>query len=990
MRARHLFILLALALFASPLAAQETTGKIEGRVVDAQSLAVPGATITATGPQGSKNTTTDADGRYSIPFLTPGIYAVRVELQGFKATEQKDVTVRVGGTADVGLKLEVGGVSEVVQVTGATSVVDTSSTTIGSVINTDDLKSIPVGRTFAATLYLTPGVSSSGTAGVQNPSISGGTGLENQYVVDGTNVTNTGYGGLGSYSITFGSLGNATPYDFIKEVQVKTGGYGAEFGQATGGVVNVITKSGSNNLRGSVFGYAQPKGLESDWTQYQAKNGSVNTAYTKTSDVGIEAGGRLVKDHVFFFGAVDPGWQTRAFTAPTGFALASLGAVPRERRTVSYAAKGTVQLNSSNRVDASFFGDPSHGNVGPQRTTALTRTNTAGFSTLDYGGHQQTVKYDGVLSSHFLLEASFARSHNTIGELPSVNEWDVTDTTVVPNVRTGGIGSYEQGNVSNSKQFSLKATNIFGGHQIKYGIQYDAVDYQQLNQRTGPTFTAPDGRQTATGAQISIIPDVTYGKIWRVTRANFNVSRDIPQTYANFFVQDNWKVGDRLTINPGIRYEQEKMSGTIIKDWELKNNWAPRIGAAFDLTGDGRTKLYGNWGFFYARIPLDLAARALSADDSFTRGDYFDANLTRVVPQGTRTQTPGGSIVTNHFILAGVGADTIDPNTKLSYTTEFVLGIEREIMANTTFGVRYVRRTMPRVLEDVANCPMVAAELDATADVCGNVDYILTNPSVSTPVNPDAIRLVPAFAAVKFDDPVHNYDALEITLNRRGSNWGAMASYRYSRLRGNFEGFYRDDNGQSDPGISSLYDFPTNDPTYTSIGGRQFGYPGDIRFLGDNNGILPLDRPNQFKLNGNYVFAKNLNIGANLNLSSGKPLTRMAANPNYTSRGEIPETARGEGIQTIDGFMTRSPFESQLDFQASYVVNLGTNRKLTFLADIFNLFDQQRVLSYDQNTQLTYPASNPDFGAPVNTNFGGTPPQFQAPRNIRLGVRFEF
>src|SRR6185436_6944246 len=116
---------------------------------------------------------------------------------------------------------EVGGLSEVVQVTGAASVVDTSSTTIGAVINTDDLRAIPVGRTFAATLYLTPGVSSSGTAGFQNPSISGGTGLENQYVVDGTNVTNTGYGGLGSYSITFGSLGNATPYDFIKEVQVK-------------------------------------------------------------------------------------------------------------------------------------------------------------------------------------------------------------------------------------------------------------------------------------------------------------------------------------------------------------------------------------------------------------------------------------------------------------------------------------------------------------------------------------------------------------------------------------------------------------------------------------------------------------------------------------------------------------------------------------------------------------------------------------------------
>ena len=990
MRVRYLVILLALALFASPLAAQETTGKIEGRITDTQNLPVPGATVTATGPQGAKSSVTDTDGRYSIPFLVPGVYSLKAELQGFKGAEQKDVAVRLGAVADVSIKLEVGGVSETVQVTGAARVVDTTSTTIGSVINTDDLRAIPVGRTFAATLYLTPGVSSSGTAGFQNPSISGGTGLENQYVVDGTNVTNTGYGGLGSYSITFGSLGNATPYDFIKEVQVKTGGYEAEFGQATGGVVNVITKSGSNQFRGSAFAYAQPSGLENSWTQYYAQNGSVNTAFTKNSDVGFEGGGRVVRDKVFFFGAIDPGWQTRAFTAPPGFPLVSLGEVPRDRRTLSYAAKGTVQLNSSNRIDASFFGDPSHGDTGPQRSSSLLNRTTSAFSTLDYGGHQQAVKYDGVMSSSFLIEASFARSHNRIGELPSVDTWQTTDTTVVPNIVTGGIGSYEQGNVSNSNQWAVKATNIYGRHQIKYGVQFDDVDYQQLNQRTGPTFTAPDGRQTATGASIQVIPDLTYGRIYRVTRANFNVSRDIPQTYVNFFAQDTWRVGDRLTINPGIRYEQEKMSGTIIKDWSLKNNWAPRIGAAYDLKGDGRTKLYGNYGIFYARIPLDLAARALSADDGFTRGDYFDANLTRPVPQGVVTQTPGGSVVTNHFILAGVGADTIDPSAKLSYTTELVLGIEREVMANTTFGVRYVHRSMPRVLEDVANCPMAAYELAASSTACGNVDYILTNPSSATPVNAAAIAAVPAFAAVKFDDPVHNYDALEITLNRRGSNWSAMASYRYSRLRGNFEGFYRDDNGQSDPGISSLYDFPTNDPTYTSIGGRVFGYPGDIRYLGDANGILPLDRPNQFKLNGNYLFIRNLNIGANLNLSSGKPLTPMAANPNYGSRGEIPVAARGTGIQTIDGFMTRSPFESQIDFQASYVVNMGTNRRLTFLADIFNLFNQQRVLSYDQNTQLTYPNPNPDFGTPVNTNFLGAPPQFQSPRNIRLGVRFEF
>ncbi|HZY09001.1 MAG TPA: hypothetical protein VFE69_14690, partial [Ilumatobacteraceae bacterium] len=435
-------------------------------------------------------------------------------------------------------------------------------------------------------MYLTPGVSSSGTAGAANPSISGGTGLENLYIVDGANVTNTGYGGLGSYSTTFGSLGNATPYDFVKEIQVKTGGYEAEFGQATGGVVNVVTKSGSNQLRGSAFAYAQPDMLQGEFKQYQASNGSVNTQATTVSDVGMEGGFPVVKDRLFFFGAIDPSWRVTTLTAPPTFPLASLGDVDRNRRTVSYAAKGTLQLGGGHRIDASFFGDPSHGENGPQRTSALLVTNTASFSTLDYGGHQQAVRYSGLLASGFLIEGGYSRSLNTIGELPSVNEWRYTDRTVTPNIITGGVGTYEQGNRSLNNQYQIKATNIFKSHSIKYGVEYYDANYSQANQLTGPTFTAPDGRQTATGARVDILPatEVAGGRIYRVTRANFNSERSTPQTYWNFFVQDQWQMG-RVTINPGLRYEQETMSGTIIKDWTLKNNWAPRIGATFDVAG---------------------------------------------------------------------------------------------------------------------------------------------------------------------------------------------------------------------------------------------------------------------------------------------------------------------------------------------------------------------------------------------------------------------
>jgi len=975
---RTFALLLAFVIACAGVArGQETTGTINGRVTDAQGLAVPGVSVTVTGAQGAKQATTDSEGRFSVPFLTPGRYDVRAELSGFKVVEQKGVTVALGQALDLPLKLEVGGVSETVQVVGTTDVVNVNTTTTGATITSDLLERVPVGRDIGSTLYLAPGVSSSSTAGHANPSIAGGSGLDNQYVIDGVNVTNQGYGALGSYSIIFGSLGNATPFDFMQEIQVKTGGYEAEYGQATGGVVNVITKSGSNNVRGSGFGYWRPDQLESPWPQFQSTNGSVQTVASRQYDAGLEAGLPIVRDRLFFFGAIDPGQEVRTLHAPAGFPLESLGDVDRVRNTLTYSTKATWQPGGRHRIDVSLFGDPSKGDNGPQRTSSLLNEDTSSFSGIEYGGHNQTVRYNGVLGNAWLLEATFARALSRLSETPSVNNWRVIDTTVTPSAVTGGIGLYED-NRSLNYQYALKSTNVFGGHQLRYGVEYDNVDYSQFNNRTGPTFVAPDGRTTATGAEVRVIADPTFGRIFRVSRANFNLGRATTQKYTSLFVQDSWHATDRLTVNPGLRYEQETLAGTLVDNFTLKNNWAPRIGVTYDVTGDARTKLFASYGRYYARIPNDLAARSLSADDGTSRADYFDANLTQPIPNGVLAGN-----VTQHFQTQGISADTIDPNAKLSYTNEYIVGVERELFPSTTFGVRYTYKNIGRVLEDVANAPMVAYDLGVPG--LSSVEYILTNPSSSTAILPSA-----ALLGASFDDPVHKYQALELTLNRRfTTNWTMLSSYRWSRLRGNFEGFYRDDNGQSDPGITSLYDFPTNDPSYTAIGVPEFGYRGDIRFLGQT-GILPLDRAHQVKLFGNYLFPVGLSFGAGLDLSSGAPLTPLAANPNYTNGGEIPEGPRGSGIQTIDGFRTRTPFQSLVSLQASYQFKLGGTRNFTVLADVFNLFNTQTVLMYDQWTQLTGPADNPDFGKPVTQVLGGAPPQFQTPRQVRLGARFFF
>ena len=977
------FITCAIGGIAS---AQDTTGTISGRIVDAQGLALPGVTVTATGSQGSKTTITGGDGRFTVPFLTPGSYRVQAQLQGFTPADRPDVQVRLGQTVDVPLTLQVGMVQESIQVSAPSTTVDATSTSIGATLDSATLSRLPVGRRFSDTLYLAPGVTTGGSVGVANPSVGGSSGLENQYVVDGVNITNGGYGALGSYSIVFGSLGNGTPYDFMQEVQVKTGGYEAEFGQATGGVINVVTKSGSNSFKGSAFAYARPHSLESDYKTVNTIEGTVNTVASRLSDAGATFGGPVLHDELFFFGAIDPQWETTTFVAPEEFPLHALGNADRDRHITNYAAKGTWQATKAHRFDASFFGDPATGDVGPQRSSSLLGQTTSAYSSLEYGGHNQVVHYDGVLNSHFLVDASFGHALNRILEKPVADDWQILDFRVTPSVRSGGLGFYEAGNRSESWQTQAKATTIlsgYGEHQVRYGFEYENLDFSQLVQYTGPTFTAPNGQQTETGAIVSIIPDPDFGQIYHVSRASLTNARPTTQHYAAFFAEDVWRVGSSLTIRPGLRYEQEKMSGTIIQDFSLKNNWAPRVGVVWDPTKTGKGKVFANYGRYYARVPNDLAARALSSDSSIS-ADYFDANLTRPVPDGTvTTNATTGAQTTTHFTLLGAGADDIDPNAKLSYYNEWVAGAEYPLFRDLQIGVRYVHRDIGRVLEDVQPYPVVATSLGLPGAATAN--YLLTNPGPETPVVQD----IPG-ATVSFESPVHTYNAVEVTANKRlAKRWSLISSYRWSRLTGNFEGFFRNDNGQSDPGISSLYDYPTNDPTYATIGAAQFGYTGDIRFLGSaGNGPLPLDRTHDVKAYATYSFDMGLNLSAGVEVQSGAPLTAFAAHPIYDAGGEIPLTIRGAGFQTSEGFRTRTQWTKPVNVGASYNVKVA-GRNLLLIADVFNVFNTQTVLDYDSFSELSIGVPNPDFGtAGASGVISGQ--QFVKPRQIRIGVRYEF
>jgi hypothetical protein len=465
----------------------------------------------------------------------------------------------------------------------------------------------------------------------------------------------------------------------------------------------------------------------------------------------------------------------------------------------------------------------------------------------------------------------------------------------------------------------------------------------------------------------------------------------------------------KLTLRPGVRYEQQELVGqapppNICREGETvpgrgdgtgafkacsfkwSGNWAPRIGATFDIKGDGRSKLFASYGRFFTKIPNDLAARAMSADAGISRADYFDANLTQPIPEGT---TAAG--VTRHYILAGAGASQISPDSKSSYQDEFLGGIELAVGRMVNVGVRYIHRTVPRILEDYA--PAAIAAYDLGCPGLGSVEYFINNISPSLPrFNCDALgpqgQIVSQAA---FEDPVHKYDSVEVTANKTFSdNWSLVASYRWSRLKGLYEGAFRNDNGQSDPSITSLFDFPTNDPSYTEIGTPEFGYRGDIRYQGCTLGcgVLPNDRTHQFKLYGNYAWSA-VNLGIGLNVGTGIPLTDLAANPNYQNSGEIPVTARGGGITTVsDGTRERAPMDFSLDAHLDYTVKLGKQRVL-LIADAFNVFNRQSATWYDYCSDQGFGTTNPNYGYSLN-GCNAASASYQAPFALRLGARFEW
>ena len=1083
---KFLSLVLMLCLSAVAAFAQErtTTGSIAGSIVDANGAAIANATVTVTGATGARTATSSDEGLFEVQNLTPGIYSVKVEQQGFKTATSSNVEVLVGRTASLRLELQPGLATETVEVTAAAGT-DLSSTAGGTNLSNTLFQNIPVQRSVSSLFYLAPGTTDSLGGGRDNPSISGGSALDNLYIADGVNITDSAFGGIGTFTRSYGSLGTGINTSFIKEVQVKTSGFEPQYGQSQGGIVNIITQSGGNEYHGALYGFAQPKAFEATRRQPDDPN-RVNKfgkiLHEEAYDVGADFGGYVpgARDNLFFYGSFNPTVRRQIFRGaeandadPTNSGLRIIRGPEFAGRTRTYNYAGKVEwlASANHQLTFSIFGDPSKTNLSSWRT--LNIDNTTADSILDYGTRNLSLRYNATLTPTLTFNASFGFGKSRFDETGFADVNNIVDrrgsdrnnirtlTGSLPtrgNFTAVGLGFFEPTESRTKRlEFNIaKTQSLWGQHTAGLGYTFQRGNYEGQRERSGPKFSIPNlpdlnsiasGETTNVQFRLRFPASCAACPLFPVQLAN-GTSANVPvrlqviraefgdpsfTTYSNYhawYAQDTWRFNKYVTGLFGIRWEQERLIGSPGPSgnrvaYTFTDQWAPRLGVTVDPLGHGKTKAFYNYGRFFEYIPLDLAERSLSAEKDWVGALFAPDFTTNAAGQRIATIRQGTVVpiidaahqLTAASVSASDPSNPIVPGTKLGFTDEHTFGFEQQLPRNFTFSARYIDRRAKRIVEDAASVSPEAAlagigqvyyignissQLDAATNLqpfiyttggtapsgCaredgdllfnfdgpGNQSVCFSNQGVDADHN--AINL-PDGTPDGFPDAVRKYRALEIELNRRFTNgWQGFFNWRIAKLEGNFEGHLRNDNGQTDPAISSLFDFTQ----------------GDLNLLGDQFAIGPLntDRRHIINVYGSYSFSRErgfaklngLNLGLNMHYESGLPINSFLAHPVYLNAGEIPVGGRG--------VLGRTEGYTRFDVHTDYALPFGEKKRLKFIADFFNVFNSRRVLRPDEFSALEFDAAtgtnppNPDFLKPRALT------GYRNPFNMRIGLRWEF
>lgn len=1007
MAKRFLVWLLAFAALAAgtPAAAQTraTTADLTGVVMDESKAILPGVTVTATNidTNVSRTTVTGGDGRFSMPALPPGTYTVSVELAGFSKQVREKLTLMLGSAVDIEFTMKIATAQEQVTVVAEAPLVDTSKTVVASVVSQRQIESLPInGRNFISFSIITPGVTTDrtpqqGASATSGLSFAGQRARSNNITVDG----------LDNNDATVGSVRATFSQEAVREFQVLTNSYSAEFGKASGGVVNIVTKSGTNNVDGNAFFFFRDESLNAKehFEKFNPAGQPIDRekALYSQEQFGGTLGGPVKKDKTFFFLSferldidannfvnIEDGTPVSLFGRPLGTPAAILrragfpvevGNVPYAVESDQFLVKVDHQINQNQSLAFRYnWADALNENVEPFGGL-VARSRGAVLDSTDnvVAGSHTAVFTSKVVNELRVQVANRTQEVNSLD--PNCGGPCEREDQGGPTLEVTGVASVGRQRFTPQPRENLRVQVVdslsyyLGSHQFKTGFDFNWIDNknQSLPLHFGGRyiFAALPAIPGVLPAPITAIQAVALGLPGAYVQGFGNSTAPYKYKDISLFAQDDWRLTPRLTLKLGVRYQNQlwpkvsyEVAGfpgsyTFPRD---NNNVAPRLAFAWDPMGDKKTSIHGAYGLFYDNHITGIVGITDGIDGSAGGVRTLVLRFPQSIPAWN---APGHRLplaVVNQLFPAGFPSleISIDPGLKTPYAHHTSAGIDRELPGEMSVSANFVYVRGYNQL--------------------GTIDYNPLVPALGPGRRPADVNAVPGTSASVLQYTSFGktwYKGLTLAMNKRFSdNYQFLASYTLSDAEDNStdfqSAFIPQNNGQG------------RNPQ--DLQGVPIGFNPD-----DERGQATHDQQHRFVLSGLWVAPGDVQLSSIVTLASGRPYNILAgADLNGDGDGgafpsDRARTNPADQATSVKRNAGTMPNQATVDLRVSRRFPLGGRASVDGIFEVFNLFDRTNFTEINNIFgRGAYPANPlPAFG-----QFEQAAP----PRQIQLAVKVNF